>query len=138
MRMQSSQANCGPYALHNALWALGIKRSADECEVLCRTNATEGTYTTALMKAINTIRGTKCKEITGKSLLEAMWYLTEALRGGRPVILCVDDEGHYITAVGLLGDRVLVADSADNELVLSYKLTGLKKRWKPAYWGVIV
>src|SRR5690349_23329730 len=118
MRMQDSQANCGPSALRNALAALGISRSGDELEKLCQTDATQGTPVANVVRAARTIEGLEPRRIQETRADVALLQLLEALRAGRPVLLCVDNDSHYVAAVGTLGNRVLVADSADSELVL--------------------
>jgi len=130
VRMQDSQAGCGPTALHNALAALGLKRTQAECELLCGTTATDGTPFKRLVAGTR-----KIPELIPCPLREsradvAMLKLEAALRAGRPVLMVVDDGEHWVAAVGTLGGRVLVADSADNDLVLSYSPTELEHRWK--------
>lgn len=136
--MQSTSADCGPVALHNALFALGIKRSPEELELLCGTSAVSGTYTIQLIAAIDSIRGCNARVISGQSALVSIYMLGEGLRGGRSAILCVEDQEHYIAAIGLLGSRIVVADSAMMELVITYNDKQLSKRWGPDYWGVIL
>lgn len=144
--MQDSEANCGPAALRNALYAIGINRSSSECELLCNTSATNGTLSNELVEAIARIRGCKSPVVIncGESS-HAIFQLGDALRRGRSVILCTShdnsrsvDNEHYIAAIGLLGSRIIVADSASNELVESWTETRLRKRWAPDYWGVIL
>lgn len=55
------------------------------------------------------------------------------------MILLVDANSHWVAAVGRLGDRILVADSADNDLVLSYSAEQLVDRWAgPAFFGIVL
>lgn len=137
MRMQSSEANCGSTALHNALAAIGTRRSLDECEILCGVKAESGTNPFALIEAIATIR--KINPVVLKENDSANIYnLDYHVRRGRSAILLVDDNDHYVAVVGLIGDRILVADSAKNELVLSYTEQQLIKRWAPYYWAIIL
>lgn len=72
----------------------------------------------------------------------ALLKLSEAVRRGRPVILSwrVDEPGdHWIAVIGVLGDRYLVADSGDAELVISCTLDELVDRWRDTRWeGVIL
>lgn len=146
MRLQDSQANCGPTALHNALAALGIRRTPAECERLCGTTAADGTSQDGLIAAAKTVRG--CHPRVFETDDGGM--AGEALRGiltSRPAILCVDHDEHYVAAIGLLGDRFLVADGAKSALVLSYSGPALVQRWRsceyggptpPTYWGLIL
>lgn len=129
MRMQDSQANCGSTALYNALQSLGIKRSMKECERLCNVTAQDGTSTQDLIQAASAIKGLKPRLIGESNHTAAESILSNNLRKGRPAILAVDDDSHWIAAVGMLGPRILVADSAHNELILSYNEDQLLKRW---------
>lgn len=140
MRLQDSQANCGPASLSNALAALGQPRTQDECAELCKTNATDGTPTKRLLAAVKGLglRGIVIKE---KRAEVALLKLDHWLQRGRPAILCVDNDSHWVAAIGVLNDRILVADSADNELVLSYDRTALVERWEAdagTCWGVVL
>jgi ABC-type bacteriocin/lantibiotic exporter with double-glycine peptidase domain len=139
MRMQDTAANCGPASVSNALQALGIIRSQAECEVLCKTSGTDGTSTRNIIRAVQSLgcRGLPIKE---KRQVVAWLMLMRWLRAGAPIILCVDDSSHWVAAIGTLGDRVLVADPADNELVLSYDTEKLMDRWSATsgFYGVIL
>lgn len=148
MRMQDSQANCGSIALHNALCALGIRRSPKECEALCKVTAERGVSEADLVAAFSAVRGCKPYEIRTEDAALAMGALRDALHRGRPAILSVDADAHYVAAVGVLGDRVLVADGADNELVRGVADFRLSLRWgsevvtiddkkKYLYWAVV-
>lgn len=138
MRMQDSQATCGPSALSNALSAVGMARSAAECEVLCQANATTGTPPASMVKAVRSVDGVTPRLIRETRPEVAVLKLLALLDHGRPVLLVVDSSSHWVAAVGRLGDRVLVADSADLELVLSYTPDELAARWRDGktFYGV--
>lgn len=130
MRMQDSQANCGPVAVRNALCALGIVRSTEECEVLCGCTATSGTSPRKLYKGLEAIHEADPFVISDWRPEIALMMLEQCLRDGRPVIMLVDKAEHWVTAIGLLGKRVQVADGADSDLVISYHLGDLEARWR--------
>lgn len=142
MRMQDSQANCGAYAVKNALAALGIERTASELEAACKTSATHGTSSRNIVKALSKIEGCDPLLIKEKRLVVARLLLNDALRRGRPVVIAWNSEepgDHWVAVVGLLGDRYLVADSADNELVVSGDDLWLADHWGAnGYEGVIL
>lgn len=139
MRMQDTAANCGPASLSNALAAMGITRSQDECAALCKTNGTEGTPPKRILAAIKAL-GRAPVVIREKRGAVALLMLDHSLRDGRGVLLCVDNEEHWVAAVGTIADRTLIADPADNELVLSLSRGQLADRWGGGgtYYGVIV
>jgi ABC-type bacteriocin/lantibiotic exporter with double-glycine peptidase domain len=137
--MQDTAANCGPASLSNALQAIGITRTQAECEQLCRTSGTEGTNARGLQAAIKAVG--RVPEILNERRADvALCFLREDLRGGRAAVLCVDKSEHWVAAIGVVGDRILIADPADNELVFSLSGDQLKTRWASGnrYYGVIV
>lgn len=137
--MQDSQANCGPFALKNALSAIGIERSAEELEKACGTTATNGTPTKNVLRAAQKIEGCAPVVIREKRSDVALLKLEHAVNDGRPVLLVVDSGEHWVAAVGKLGDRYLVADSANTELVISMTAAELEARWKDTgYEGVLL
>lgn len=142
MRLQDSQANCGSTAVKNALCALGIDRSTEECEILCGTTATQGTPPHKMIKGLESIHELDVQVIREKRPEIALLLLRDSLRDGRPVILLVDNAEHWITAIGLLGERIQIADGADNELVTSNNADGTIKRWcnatskRTPYYGI--
>lgn len=137
--MQDSQANCGPFALKNALEALGIKRSAEELEKACGTSATNGTPTKGILKAASKIEGCNPVVLRESKSDVALLKLEHALRRGRPVVICVEQGAHWVSVVGVLGERFLVADAADSELVISLGVAELEAKWRAnKYEGVIL
>lgn len=145
MRMQDSQANCGPFAVKNALAAIGIERSAEELEKACATSATKGTPTKNILKAASKIEGCCPVVIRERRRDIALLRLWGALDEGRPVLLVwCDGEGnsgeHWVAAVGMLGRRFLVADAAENELVISMEVDQVAAKWcdEGQYEGVIL
>ena len=140
MRMQNSQATCGPTALQNALFALGIRRSQEELEVACKTTATMGTSTAKLLKAVGQIEGCVPVRFNERRRDVALLKLRCAVMDGRPVILSWQTGTHWVAAVGMLGPRFLVADAAEAELVLSFTVDELAALWDDdgKYEGVII
>ncbi len=133
MRMQSSQADCGPFSLMNALKALGHHRSSLELSTMAKTTAQDGTPPANLLKACKLL-AESCQlnpeRLRTRSSLEAEAVLLNKLRLGRPVILLVDNDEHWVAAIGLLGATVvLVADSADAELVCAADIADVMTRW---------
>jgi ABC-type bacteriocin/lantibiotic exporter with double-glycine peptidase domain len=137
--MQDTAANCGPASLSNALQAIGISRTQAECEQLCRTTGTAGTNYRGLQAAIKSV-GRVPEVLNERRADVALSFLRNDLRSGRAAVLCVDLGEHWVAAVGLIGERILIADPADNELVMSLSGDQLKTRWAHAnrYYGVIV
>lgn len=139
MRMQDTAANCGPASVSNALQAIGIVRTQAECEVLCKTSGTDGTSARNIIKAVQSL-GCKGVVVKEKRAAVAILMLRHWLALGRPMILCVDEGSHWVAVVGTLGDRVLVADPADNELVVSCDSAEMVDWWaaKGGFYGVVL
>lgn len=147
MRMQNTQADCGPYSLLNALRARGIHRGSDELTTLAGTTAQNGTSVTKLLKAAKSLSescGLVPWRIRENRAEIARSILVERLSAGRPC-LCVVDEGmHWVAVVGLLGpNQLLVADSADAELVVGTDIAAFMNRWRyrsgtPNYEGIVL
>ncbi len=139
MRLQDTQANCGPASLSNALQAIGVIRTQDECARLCKTTGTEGTSAKGLLAATRAV-GREPLVINERRPDVAVLFLDNWLRVGRSAVLCVDHSSHWVAAVGVLGERVLIADPADNELVTSLPRAKLAERWAGPnrYYGVVL
>lgn len=137
--MQDTAANCGPASLSNALQAVGVIRSQAECETLCRTSGTDGTSIKGLQSGIKAV-GRYPVALNERRYDVARLRLRDALVWGQAAVLCVDQNEHWVAAVGLIGHRILIADPADNELVLSLAIDELKARWGHGnrYYGVIL
>lgn len=146
--MQSTEANCGPAAASNALEAMGIRRSQAEMEGLCKTTAAGGTDNRKMLAGLRRVDGVDATVLDEAREDVAILRLFAALDHGQAVLLLVDptdqdtEGSHWVAAVGLLGPRILVADSAANDLVTSYDKPGLCARWKcrgrRPYYGVIL
>lgn len=142
MRMQASQHDCGPTALMNALRAIGIDRGIDELRKLTKATATAGTSERKLVTGIQKIQGVRPHPHRFRDPTLAIAVLRDRLRCGRPCILSVDEEEHWVAAVGLLGERVLVADSASADLVIAYTPERLLSRWdagsEQSYYAIVL
>lgn len=143
MKMQSSLANCGAFAFHNALATLGIQRSPDECEKLCGTSAANGTSTQGLVKAARKIDDLNPVVIREKRRDVALLKLRSAIDDGRPVIISwevAEPADHWVCVIGRIGTRYLVADSGDNDLVYAKDVAELATKWVDGstYEGIIL
>jgi ABC-type bacteriocin/lantibiotic exporter with double-glycine peptidase domain len=140
MREQTSRASCGPFALLNALKAIGIERTPEELETLCKTSMTDGTDTPNMVKGAAKIDGCTPIRIKERRRDVALLRLRFALTSGRPVVLSWCEGSHWVAAIGVLGERYLICDSDDLELVLSYQVEEVAKLWvdEGIYEGVVL
>ncbi len=124
MELQEKAYSCGPAALRAALYVHGKKAT----EAMVRRWAgttTDGTDEEGLKKAITHYK-LRHKELKTYSVREAIDLLKKNLRKGVPVVLCVDKEGHWITAVGMLGKKIIVFDPEPSWTGYRPKYSGLK------------
>jgi hypothetical protein len=106
---QPNAWQCGPFALKHALLALGVV--TDEGELTHAARATvHGADETDLARAAaryGCVLGAERYHAPGA----ARAALAGHLRARRPVLLCVDRWRHWIAAVGMEHDAVIVLDS---------------------------
>ncbi len=139
--MQSHPNLCGPAALANAFRALG-KTTVTEDKIAGRIQSTasavespaqDGAGVRSLQRAAETL-GYNLVPWTFTAFEQAWAYVAHALREGRPALLAVDsgqsEDGHWVTAVGTIGDGLLVADPAEAEIVEPVSAKSLDTRWK--------
>lgn len=129
--------------MYNAGCALGRTVSLDDCERACAVSATDGTDTKNLLKGLKSLGFKVVAEIKEGRADVALLRLLASLQEGHAAILAVDSDTHWVAAVGRLGSRVFVADSAESELVLSYTAEHLALRWKhnqsrTKFYGVVM
>lgn len=150
MRLQSTQASCGPACLRNALQCHGISRSEQELETLAGTTGAIGTSGRGLVNALRSI-ASEHPQVAPGVISEAradvaILKLLAALDAGHVTIMCVDSDEHWVLAFGTLGSgaRILVhvCDPAENEMIIHMRPEALLARWKglgrKPYYGVIV
>jgi ABC-type bacteriocin/lantibiotic exporter with double-glycine peptidase domain len=128
MKYQSRKSSCGPASLANALEAIGIERTEDELGTLAKQDAT-GTSSINLRKAAEAV-GVDTRVVAEQRWESAYWALNSFIGNGNPGLLIVDNDEHWVSVVGKLGDTFIVTDPADNDLLLFYSGTKLLERWK--------
>lgn len=139
--MQDSEANCGVFAVRNALMALGIERTSKELEKPLRTTATNGTELRHIVSYLKTMKECNPMPIKEKKSDVALLRLEKALRLGRPAVIgwMTEEPGdHWVAAVGMLGERYLIADAADMELVLSVSADEVLEKWNAGGFDGVV
>jgi hypothetical protein len=147
--MQSTEAACGFCATANALKALGFD-SVDEATVARWVNkvrraehpGVQGLGEMNLVRAL-TEAAPKRLRLTARAMLvhdgpTALAALRGHLEAGAVAVLGVDPDeqdgamamSHWVAAVGRVGERFLIADSAETELVVSRSPRQLTTRWE--------
>ena len=131
MRMQSTEATCGAAALYNALCAIGKHEPnlLETAERVCKTTAASGTSVRQLVNGAKQLGGLglRLDFSLAQHAVAALYY---HLARGHSACIVVDDDAHWAAVVGSISTRLLVADSADLELVLSLDEPTLCARWR--------
>ena len=143
---QPNSWQCGPFALKHALLVYGRVTHEDDLARLAGSTESVGTDERGLARALEAHGGT-LKIIRRRTRLGARRELTSWLRRGVPVLLCVDQWDHWITAVADLGPRVALFDSHFDNAVfrtepwhrLLERLVFRRRRlrlWVPGWWDL--
>lgn len=127
MRLQEFKPGCGAGSIANALLAMGEHQFQEVIWNVAGGTA-DGLAPGRLLSGLDTL-GYLGRELGFRAPTPALRALRRLLGKGTPVILCVDDWEHWVTAIGVLGERFLVADPADAEIVLSLSPDELTRRW---------
>lgn len=143
MVLQSTQYTCGPCAVLNALLALGVEGETERTiSRLAGTSPIHGTNAAGLRRALSSLRY-KSRPMSYGQPGRAAKGLLRALREGHPVLLLVDQDEHWVTAIGVVGERVVIADSGSDFLVTTWSLDELARKWvgsgkRPVYYAIEV
>lgn len=106
---QPNSWQCGPFALKHGLLALGVFTHEEDLTRLAGSTE-DGTDESQLERAARRF-GCNLPLVRRRTPDAARRALAAELERGRPVLLCVDQWEHWITAVALHGQDVVVFDS---------------------------
>lgn len=136
MKKQSKSWWCGVASIANALEVLGIRRSQREVARLCHVSPEAGTDETEMKRAllangvgVDEWDSTRYEGMSPKPPIRSVNWVEFCLTLGRAVILCVDDDEHWVTAIGLCGRRVIVFDPSRNHGIEVHRPASLAARW---------
>lgn len=135
MRTQLRDWSCGAAALVNASLTLGKTVSEGKVRKLAGTTREDGTDERGIIDAARALGLTATPSSSSDST--AAWAVVRAnLLDGRPCLLCIDNWGHWVTAIGIVGERVIIADPAETVRnsrengIHVLRKTKLLKRWR--------
>lgn len=128
---QPNEWSCGPFALKHSLIALGKFVSETELASVARTHWWSGTDELRLAKAARSV-GVELEVIRRYDADDARRALIGELDRKRPVLLCVDDWGHWIAVLRHQGDRFVIVDSNLDPVLDVIGWRDLDARW--CYW----
>lgn len=131
---QEKPWSCGPASLVSACETLGITVSEKRVRELSDADK-DGTDEEQLLQAAEAL-GLDA-EVQHSGDAEESWdALTNAVADGLPCVLCVDQWDHWVTVVGIVGDRVVMLDSSNEAANVDVNgvhfmtKAQLLKRWK--------
>lgn len=133
---------CGPASVTNSLLCFGEYVPQEKVAKLCHVTAAHGTDEDEIQRAVLAC-GYNVAPWHSKKRRESATWIYSQLRDYGPAILAVENEQHWVTAVGLLESRILVWDPASgaglkiygpHEFMLYWRLHPKKKG--PSYFGI--
>lgn len=137
MRFQSGPGYCGAAAIVNALRCFGERVREETVAKHAGTTREHGTQEHGIKQALERFE-CSFEDIIETRYATAQEKLVEHLTQGRPVIMLVESGNHWVTAVGLLGNRVIIYDSqnyawnkAENGVHIVELGTSLREFWLP-------
>lgn len=128
MRHQRKGYWCGIASIANALEVLGIRRTQREIAKLCYVTPSAGTNETEMKRAL-LANGVCIDEWCDTDTTQSELWVRHCLANGRPAILCVDDDEHWVTLIGMCGDHYVLFDPARNQGVEIHTHNSLTERW---------
>ena len=150
MRYQITPHYCGPASLQNALRCVGVIVGQHKLAAMCGTTD-EGTDEYGLLTAAAgfAVETSTICAVSGRDAINAV----DTGLGLGPVILCVEQWGHWVCLIGKVGARYILSDPARTEVnkaeagvqVLTRK--ALLRKWSasrrtrengPEYYGIAI
>lgn len=119
---------CGPFALKHALAMLGVLKDEREISKLAGSHWWHGTDDLQLGRAA---RKFDCDILMVRrhSQSHAKAELVRYLRRGIPVLLCVDEWSHWLTAVNVEQGKFILLDSREKKVVTIADWATLRRMW---------
>lgn len=113
VRLQARTWSCGAAALVNAGFGLGRKFSERRVRKLAGTTEDSGTDEVGLMNAARML-GLTATPTSSVDAASAWALVRSNVLGGKKCLLCIDNWGHWVTAIGISGDRIVVFDPTNS------------------------
>lgn len=134
---QPNSWQCGPFALKHGLLALGIHAHEDELSRIADSSERNGTDDYQLARAAQ-VHGCALSAVRRFHAAAAQQELDHWFGRGIPVLLCLDQWEHWITAVSADAEHMVVLDSQFDNAVLrietrdrvAERLAYRKRRWR--------
>lgn len=135
MRYQDTSFSCGPAALVNAIRVLGRRVAERRVRSLSSCTEEDGTDEQGLIAAARSLGYTASTHWSADQ--SAAWsFIRASVLDGKPVLLCIDNWGHWVTVIGNVGDHVILVDPANTKKnmaengIMTLSRRDLAKRWR--------
>ncbi len=125
---QPNDYTCGPFALKHALVALGVMVDEDDVARLAQTHWWSGTDELRLSKAAHAY-DCDLDYVHSLDSERARKALTSRLSAKQPLLLCVDDWGHWITVLRHFQGNFVIVNSLLDPVLNIASWAQLKRRW---------
>lgn len=132
MRYQEFSWSCGPAALVNAARVLGKRISEKRARSLASATEADGADEDDLIAAARAL-GLTATEHHSADQAAAWAFVRSNVLEGRPCMICVDSWGHWVTVIAIVGDRVILADSANTKKNMTEN--GIEPLTRPSLLG---
>ena len=135
MKFQRDSYSCAVFAIKNALEALGLNYTEKKIRTHTGTSK-QGTTEHGIKQAIECL-GHNWEELSSDDFKNILKDLVLALSEGKSAILCTQHGDHWVAAIGLCGQRVIVFDSQRtvvnkaNNGIHSFDQKQLRRIWTP-------
>ena len=126
---QPNDWSCGPFALKHALVTLGRLEDINTISSVAHPHWWAGTDEVKLARAARSF-GCDLPMIRRTDPHRALSTLTRYLNQAMPVLLCVDNWGHWITVVSHHKQRFVVLDSNTEPVLEVIAWSRLRNRWQ--------
>jgi ABC-type bacteriocin/lantibiotic exporter with double-glycine peptidase domain len=141
LKRQARSYWCGVASIANALEVLGIARSQREIQRLCHVSPEAGTDEVEMKRAL-LANGCDVDEWHDEYFDDnSVWWVRDSVTAGNPVILCVDQSEHWVTVIGICGDRFVLFDPSRNAGIEVHSADTLAERWaddEDGYYGLAI
>lgn len=132
MKYQQLPYSCGPASIVNALRCFGIRKAEKTIRKTSNTNIKNGTSEDDMIRVLTDLGFDVNKHEQGQ-YAKAWKWLHNRLKDGNPVIISVRNWSHYVAAIGIIGDKIIIADpdygNKKENGVLVLNKRRLKKFW---------
>ena len=133
MKFQQLPYSCGPASIINALRCFGIRKAEKTIRKTSNTNTKNGTSEEDMIRVLTNL-GFRVNKHEQGQYAKAWKWLHNKLKDGNPVIISVRNWSHYVAAIGIIGDKIIIADPDGSSTKSENGVLVLNKRRLKKFW----